>query len=118
MPPTAAAVSPHPHHHTMIQTHPPQTFREEAQRPTVEKIEDELDQWGRPKKRLANPIDVMPDDMQVGRGQVRSGQGCVQRTLTRQCHARRRPQCITVCQHLQLSGQMLWFAHWPLGLHA
>lgn len=40
-------------------------FGEEAKRPTVEKIEDELDQWGRPKKRLANPIDVMPDDMQV-----------------------------------------------------
>jgi hypothetical protein len=31
----------------------------------VEKIEDELDQWGRPKKRGVNPIDVMPEDMQV-----------------------------------------------------
>lgn len=40
-------------------------FSQEAVRPTVEKIEDELDQWGRPKKRLANPIDVMPDDMQA-----------------------------------------------------
>lgn len=37
----------------------------EAERPKVEQIEDELDQWGRPKKKLANPIDVMPDDMQV-----------------------------------------------------
>jgi hypothetical protein len=24
-----------------------------------------LDQWGRPKKKMASPIDVMPDDMQV-----------------------------------------------------
>jgi hypothetical protein len=44
---------------------PPQSFSEPAKRPTVEKIEDELDQWGRPKKKLSNPIDVMPDDMQV-----------------------------------------------------
>jgi hypothetical protein len=44
---------------------PPQSFAEPAKRPTVEKIEDELDQWGRPKKKLSNPIDVMPDDMQV-----------------------------------------------------
>jgi hypothetical protein len=40
----------------------------------VEKIEDELDQWGRPKKRLSNPIDAMPEDMQVGfRGAVDAG---------------------------------------------
>jgi hypothetical protein len=31
----------------------------------VERIEDELDQWGRPKKRLANPIDAMPEDQQA-----------------------------------------------------
>lgn len=40
----------------------------------MEKIEDELDQWGRPKKRLSNPIDAMPEDMQVGfRGAVDAG---------------------------------------------
>ena len=50
-----------------------QSFSAEAQRPKVEKIDDELDQWGRPKKRLANPIDVMPEDMQVRGGDM----GCM-----------------------------------------
>lgn len=45
--------------------HAAQSFMNEAQRPKVEKFEDELDQWGRPKKRLSNPIDVMPEDMQA-----------------------------------------------------
>lgn len=35
-----------------------------ASRPQVERIEDELDQWGRPKKKLASPIDVMPPEAQ------------------------------------------------------
>eukprot|EP00879_Flechtneria_rotunda_P022186 GHRR01023409.1.p1 GENE.GHRR01023409.1~~GHRR01023409.1.p1 ORF type:complete len:275 (+),score=79.98 GHRR01023409.1:404-1228(+) len=42
----------------------PKSFMPEAQRPVVERFEDELDQWGRPKKKLANPIDVMPEDQQ------------------------------------------------------
>lgn len=41
-----------------------QSFGPAAERPVVEKFEDELDQWGRPKKRQANPIDVMPEDQQ------------------------------------------------------
>lgn len=37
----------------------------ENSRPQVEKIEDELDQWGRPKKKLiTSPIEAMPADAQ------------------------------------------------------
>eukprot|EP00878_Enallax_costatus_P037279 GHUV01042097.1.p1 GENE.GHUV01042097.1~~GHUV01042097.1.p1 ORF type:complete len:207 (+),score=71.64 GHUV01042097.1:1019-1639(+) len=42
----------------------PKSFGPQSDRPTIEKFEDELDQWGRPKKRLSNPIDVMPEDQQ------------------------------------------------------
>lgn len=41
-----------------------QSFGPVAERPVIEKFDDELDQWGRPKKKLANPIDVMPEDQQ------------------------------------------------------
>lgn len=34
-------------------------------RPTLEKFEDELDQWGRPKKALRTPIDALPPDAQA-----------------------------------------------------
>lgn len=34
-------------------------------RPVIEKIEDELDQWGRPKKALRTPIDALPPDAQA-----------------------------------------------------
>ncbi|KAF8066269.1 hypothetical protein HT031_002592 [Scenedesmus sp. PABB004] len=43
----------------------PKSFGPEASRPRVEKFEDELDQWGRPKKRLATPIDAMPEEQQA-----------------------------------------------------
>lgn len=33
-------------------------------RPKLEAIEDELDQWGRPKKAARTPIDAMPEDAQ------------------------------------------------------
>jgi hypothetical protein len=44
-----------------------QSFGPEKVRPTIEKFDDELelDQWGRPRKRMANPIDVMPEDKQA-----------------------------------------------------
>jgi hypothetical protein len=38
---------------------------DEKSRPQVERIEDELDQWGRPKKKLiTSPIEAMPADAQ------------------------------------------------------
>ncbi|WIA14050.1 hypothetical protein OEZ86_012570 [Tetradesmus obliquus] len=45
----------------------PKSFGPEKERPTIEKFDEELelDQWGRPRKRLANPIDVMPEDKQA-----------------------------------------------------
>jgi hypothetical protein len=41
-----------------------QSLAEQPERPVIEKFEDELDQWGRPKRRMASPIDAMPEDAQ------------------------------------------------------
>jgi hypothetical protein len=35
-----------------------------ASRPKLDTIEDELDQWGRPKKAQRTPIDALPPDAQ------------------------------------------------------
>ncbi|KIY91228.1 hypothetical protein MNEG_16736 [Monoraphidium neglectum] len=54
-------------------------------RPKVESIEDELDQWGRPKKAARTPIDVLPADQQDKArqelGKRFDGEGEAQRSL-------------------------------------
>jgi len=43
-----------------------QTFVSKGEsRPRVERIEDELDQWGRPKKAARTPLDALPAEAQA-----------------------------------------------------
>jgi hypothetical protein len=37
----------------------------EAERPQIERLDDKLDQWGRPKRALATPIDAMPEEQRA-----------------------------------------------------
>lgn len=43
-----------------------QSFEAKAARPVIEQVEDELDQWGRPKKRIGeSPLAVMPESERI-----------------------------------------------------